>query len=168
MKMDAGIDTGPLLKSTQINLMGDETSQILSDRLSNAGADLLVNTLPGYVVGDIVPQPQEEELATYAPQIKKEEGLLDFSRSAVELERQIRAFNPWPGSFFDKGPIRLKVISATVDPENRSSIGSPFIKDGYPAINTKNGSLVLTQLQPAGKRVMSGREFLRGFPTWSE
>ena len=103
MKMDAGLDTGPILTQRSVRIQPDETAGSLFETLSQLGADLLLDTLPGYISGEIKPRPQPEEGATYAGMLKKEDGLLDFSRPAEELERKVRAFNPWPGHLFRLG-----------------------------------------------------------------
>src|SRR5512143_3911737 len=109
MKMDVGLDTGPILSQKPIRLAPDDTAGAVFERLSHLGADLLIETLPDYLSGKIQPVPQTEDGATYAPMLKKEEGRLDFDRPAGELERRIRAFNPWPGAFMDFDGALLKV-----------------------------------------------------------
>ena len=101
MKMDAGLDTGPILSQRAVRIQPDETAGSLFEKLSTLGAELLLDTLPGYMSGEIEPRPQPEEGVTYAGMMKKEEGRLDFSRPAKELERKVRAFNPWPGAYFE-------------------------------------------------------------------
>jgi methionyl-tRNA formyltransferase len=98
MKMDAGVDTGPILSQRYIPIAPDDTGGSLFAKMSTLGAELLLDTLPRYLSGELIPQPQPEEGATYAPMLKKEDGLLDFTRPAVELERRVHAMNPWPGA----------------------------------------------------------------------
>jgi methionyl-tRNA formyltransferase len=99
MKMDAGLDTGPILSQRPTPIAPDETGQSLHDKLAVLGSELLIETLPGYLGGKTIPQPQDDSLATYAPTLKKEDGLIDWTRSAVETERLVRAFMPWPGTY---------------------------------------------------------------------
>ena len=99
MRMDPGIDTGPILSQHPLPISPEDTAGTLSSKLAELGADLLIETLPAYLTGRRLPEPQDESLATYAPMIKKEDGLLDFTATAANLERKIRAFNPWPGSY---------------------------------------------------------------------
>ena len=99
MLLDAGLDTGPLLSKRAISLAADETGQSLHDKLAALSADLLVDTLPRYLSGEIEPQAQAESQATYAPQIKKEEGEINWTCSAASIERLVRAFRPWPETF---------------------------------------------------------------------
>src|ERR1044071_672368 len=114
MKMDVGLDTGPILAQRSIPLAPEDTAGSVFEKLSQLGADLLIETLPDYLSGKIEPTPQTEEGMTYAPMLKKEEGQLDFTRPAEELERRIRAFNPWPGAFMDFEGAPLKIHLAHV------------------------------------------------------
>ena len=99
MRMDPGIDTGPMLSQATIQITNHETAGTLTINLSKLGAELLVETLPYYLDGTLIPQAQDESHVTYAPMIKKEAGLLDFSQTAIDLERKVRAYNPWPGTY---------------------------------------------------------------------
>src|SRR5215216_4742082 len=101
MQMDVGLDTGPMLSQRSIRLRRDDTAGSVFEKLSRLGADLLIDTLPDYLSGKLTPTPQPEEGVTYAPMLKKEEGRLDFTHQVNELERRVRAFNPWPGTFMD-------------------------------------------------------------------
>jgi len=172
MKMDAGLDTGPILSQRSVRIKPDETAGSLFETLSQLGADLLLETLPGYFAGEIVPRPQPEEGATYAGMMKKQEGELDFSQPAVELERKVRAFNPWPGAYFDWAGGRLKVHkahTAFVFTYMFQPPGTHAIHDGLPAIyGGDNTILVLEEVQPAGKKRMPGKAFLAGSRNWTE
>jgi len=171
MLMDPGMDTGPILSQEVIPVKSTDTADTLSNRLSNLGANLLLETIPKYLSASIKPIPQDEKLVTYARLIKKEEGNLDFNKSAIFLERQIRAYNPWPGTFTRwRGKI-LKIHTATVyhSPGNSSDTllpGTRMIHSNFPAIITSNGILVLKEVQPEGKKPMAGDIFLRGAHEW--
>jgi methionyl-tRNA formyltransferase len=167
MIMDPGVDTGPILTQRAIEIRPDDTAETLGGRLSEAGAGLLIETLPGYLDGSIQPRAQENDQATYAAMLSKEEGLLDFSQLADALERKVRAFNPWPGTFFDWQGQPLKVHRTRVAPCSAGA-GQHLIVDGQPAVATADGCLVLEEVQPAGKRSMPGRDFLRGTRQWME
>ncbi|MGZ6346438.1 MAG: methionyl-tRNA formyltransferase [Anaerolineales bacterium] len=166
MKMDSGVDTGPILSQRSVPIVPDETSDSLFEKMAPVGAGLLMETLQRYLKGELIPQPQPEEGATYAPMLKKEDGLLDFTRSAMELERRVRAMNPWPGAFFAWQGNPLKVTRAHVYKENNPGAGQRFIQDGCPAVGTNEGSLVLDEIQPAGKKPMPGKAFLAGARHW--
>ena len=168
MKMDAGVDTGDMLASREVEIQPDETAGQLSDRLAELGGKLLVEILPEYLKGTLQAVPQPSEGATYASLISKEEGKLDFSNPAIQLQRKVRAFNPWPSAFMEWQGGLMKIHRATVSnspgfiPERRAII------DGCPAVGTNEGWLVLQELQPAGKKPMSGKVFLTGARNWAD
>lgn len=165
MKMDVGLDTGPMLAKRSVRLSADDTAGSVAETLSQLGADLLIEALPDYLSGKLTPQPQPEEGATYAPMLKKEEGKLDFTRLVNELERQVRAFNPWPGAFMDFDGAPLKVHKAHVE-VGHSPAGQRLIYRDQPAVSAGGGLLILDEVQPAGKKSMSGRSFLIGARQW--
>lgn len=172
MCMDAGVDSGAVLSQRAIDIGARETAGELSKRLARLGAELLIETLPGYLSGEIKAQPQDERLATYAPMLKKEAGELNFEQKAVELERKVRAFQPWPGTYLPWQGQPLKVLSARVVAdavvEEGSSAGRHIIYQGEPAVVTAEGVLVLEEVQPAGRRPMAGRVFLQGERGWAK
>jgi methionyl-tRNA formyltransferase len=171
MRMDAGIDTGPILSQRAIPIEAGDNAETLGEKLARIGADLLIETLPGYLVGQISPTPQEDGLATYAPMLEKADGELDFNRSAIELERQVRAFYPWPGAFTHiwQGEL-LKILRASVvrisDLDRTLEPGRRTVYHSLPAIGAVGGLLVLEEVQPAGKKPMDGGVFLRGARNW--
>lgn len=165
MRMDAGIDTGAILRQRAVEILPQDTAGSLSDRLAEEGARLLIETLPEYLAGKIAPQTQDEARATYAAMLTKEQGALDFTRPAVELERQVRAFLPWPGAYlFFQGEM-LKVLRAHVE-HGEAASGRRVEISHLPAVGTTSGWLVLDEVQPAGKRAMPGDVFLRGARQW--
>ncbi|HSL44968.1 MAG TPA: methionyl-tRNA formyltransferase [Anaerolineales bacterium] len=167
MKMDVGLDTGPILSQRSIPLTREDTAGSVFEKLSQLGADLLIETLPGYFSGEILPTPQPEEGMTYAPMLKKEEGQLDFTRPAEELERRVRAFNPWPGAFMDFDGTLLKVHRAHVEAGNAEA-GERLVYRDQPAVGTGDGLLILDAVQPAGKKPMNGKSFLAGGRQWGK
>jgi methionyl-tRNA formyltransferase len=166
MKMDVGLDTGPMLSQRSIRLTQADTAGSVFEKLSTLGADLLIETLPQYLSGELEPIPQPEEGVTYAPMLKKEEGKLNFNQDAHELERRVRAFNPWPGAFMDFDGMLLKVHRARVE-TGEASVGQRLIVQNQPAIGARGGLLLLEEVQPAGKKSMSGRSFLAGVRNWA-
>jgi methionyl-tRNA formyltransferase len=166
MKMDPSIDTGPILSHRSVPIVPDETGDSLFVKMAPLGAELLMETIPRYLNGDLIPRPQTEEGVTYAPMLKKDDGMLDFTRSAIELERRVRAMNPWPGAFFAWQGNPLKVLRAHIHKENTPGAGHRFIQEGCPAVGTSDGSLILDEIQPAGKKPMPGRAFLAGARNW--
>ena len=168
MKMDAGLDTGPMLAVKSIRIGPDDTAGSVTQALSTLGADLLLETLPEYLDGKLKPVPQPAEGGTYAPMLKKEDGLLDFTHSAIDLERRVRAMNPWPGAWFEWNGSLLKVLRvSTIGGEKGLASGIRFMVDGKPAVQSAGGALVLEEVQPAGRKVMSGKSFLAGARNWS-
>ena len=167
MLMDEGIDTGDMLAKRYIPIKDDDTAGSLFDKLALLGAELLVETLPKYLSGELKPQPQPEAGATYASMLKKEDGRLDFTQTAVELERRVRAFSPWPGTFFEWNSKPLKVHRAHVDAGHPNpGSGTKLTVEGVPAVGTGDGVLVLDEIQPAGKKPMDGKSFLMGGRSW--
>jgi methionyl-tRNA formyltransferase len=167
MKMDVGLDTGPILTQRSIPLTRQETAGSVSEKLSRLGADLLVETLPGYFSGKIQPAPQSEDGMTYAPMLKKEEGQLDFTQPADELERRVRAFNPWPGAFMDVDGTLLKIHRAHVA-GGKAEAGQRLIYEDQPAVGAGGEIFILDEVQPAGKKSMSGKSFLAGARYWRQ
>ena len=167
MQMDAGLDTGPMLAKKSIRIRRNDTTGSVLGALSTLGANLLIETLPEYLSGNLKPVPQPAEGATYAPMLKKEDGLLNFTHSAVELERRIRAMNPWPCAWFEWNGNLLKVMRASVVRGEKGLVsGSRFTVEGRPAVQSADGVLILDEVQPAGKKVMSGKSFLSGAREW--
>lgn len=167
MKMDVGLDTGPMLSMRKIRITPDDTAGSLLQALSTLGADLLIETLPAYIAGNLIPQPQPAEGMTYAPMLKKEDGLLDFNHPAVDLERRVRAMNPWPGAWFQWHGAPLKVHKAHVE-QGQAEAGKRLIEQNQPAVGTGSGLLILDEVQPPGKKSMSGKAFLSGARDWLE
>jgi methionyl-tRNA formyltransferase len=165
MKLDAGVDTGPLLSQKAIPIGQQDTGGSLFNKLADLGGELLLETLPGYLSGDLVPQPQDESRATYAPMLKKEEGLLNFKESAESLVLRVRAFNPWPGAYtlLNDLPLKIQVAHSAAGP---SRPGKRSVKNGFPAISTSAGLLVLDEVQPPGRKSMTGKAFLAGARDW--
>jgi len=161
MKMDAGLDTGPTLRARAIPLAPDETGASLHDKLAALGADLLIETLPDYLNGAITPQPQDATRTTYAPMMKKEEGSIDWTQPAPVIERLIRAFTPWPGTYTQWNGQLLKVLSASVMTGSAHPGQIVSTREGV-AAGTGDGLLLLRQIQLAGKKGMSADEFARG------
>lgn len=164
MQMDAGLDTGPVLLRTEIAIAPDDTAGTLHDRLAALGAALLCDALRGIEQGTVSPLSQATEGVTYAPKIEKSEARIDWTRPAPEVDRQIRAFNPFPGAAARIRGTELKVWQA----EPRAESGHPgtVLRVGAEGIVVACGaaSLDLTELQRAGGKRLPARDLLRGFP----
>ncbi|HBF41127.1 MAG TPA: methionyl-tRNA formyltransferase [Anaerolineaceae bacterium] len=166
MKLDSGIDTGPVFAQRKVPILENDTAETLEMKLSREGSKLLLETLPEIFSGRLVPQPQDDTRATYAAMLHKEDGLLDFSKPASELALKIRAFYDWPGAFLWVDGRKIKVRKAKLDLKTSLKPGERGQVDGYPAIGAIGGALVFIELQPAGRNWMNGRDFLRGNPGW--
>ena len=169
MQMDAGLDTGAMLAKKSMRLPPDGTAGSVTDALSHLGADLLIETLPRWFAGEIQPTPQDDSLSTYAPMMKKEDGRLDFTRDVNELERQVRALNPWPGAFMEFNGATLKIHRARMGQIVNLSYeaGQKLTQANQPAVGARGGVLILDEVQPAGKKSMSGKSFLAGARHWA-
>jgi methionyl-tRNA formyltransferase len=161
MKMDAGLDTGPILTQSAISLAPDETGQSLHDKLSTLGGELLIETLPGYLDGSIIPQPQDDSQATYAPTIKKEEGHLDWKQPAIMIERLVRAFRPWPGTYTLWNGQQLKIHSGAAG-AGQTEPGRVIEHQGQIGIGTGVGLFYPHHVQLAGKNILTISEFAKG------
>jgi len=167
MRMDIGLDSGPLIAQASLPIHSDDTTGTLTKRLADLGARLLAQTLPRWLAGEIIPQPQDETQASFAPKFTKEDGRLDWSQPAVELERRVRAFSPWPGAFTIWNGKLLKIISVQViERQAQDMIGRVVPTAEGIGVVTGDGILRLTQVQLEGKRAMSVQDFARGQPTF--
>lgn len=168
MKMDQGLDTGPILSQRSLPIPEEMTAGELSECLSQLGADLLVETLPNYFTGEIQPISQDDTRATYAPRLSTAHGVLDFNQPAAYLARQVRAYHPWPGTYQFYNGIRLKVLKAHHSAYSDSIPGNRYVYEAKPAWGTVEGLLVLDEVQAAGKTRLPGDEFFKGTKAWME
>jgi methionyl-tRNA formyltransferase len=166
MKMDEGLDTGPMLAQGSIPIAPDETGASLHDKLAALGAELLPATLAGYLAGEIAPQPQPEEGVTLAPTLKKSAGEIDWADEAAAIDRQVRAYTPWPGTFTHFEGDLLKVIAGAPLPGagEEARPGTLLAEGDALAVQTGGGLYRLDVVQPAGKNQMSSQAFLAGRP----
>ena len=166
MQMDRGLDTGPIFSQQSIAIADNETSLSLGNKLSFLGAELLLKTLSLLLNGKIRPQAQKESASTYAPMLQKKEGQLDFGKSANYLARKVRAYFPWPGSFFTMDEQSIKIQKARPHSAMPPAMGKLAVIDQLPAVGTSDGWLLLEELQAPGKKSMKGEDFLRGGRKW--
>ncbi len=164
MLMDEEMDHGPILAQRSIPIRPEDTRQSLAERLAEAGAELLLQTLPRWIAGEIEPQPQDHAAATYVRLLKKEDGEIDWHQPADYIARMIRAYDPWPGAYtYFKGRL-LKILRARAT-DQQPTIGQPGevidTEDGLGVI-TGDGVLLLEKVQLAGKKAMDASEFARG------
>jgi methionyl-tRNA formyltransferase len=167
MRMDAGLDSGPLIAQRRLALDGTEGAPELEARLARMAAALLADTLDDWLAGRLAAVPQlASEGVTMTRPLRRVDGRLDAGRSAAELERQVRAFQPWPGSFVETDAGRLVVWRAEVVADGPAAAPGTILADGDGlAIATAGGCLRLVEVQPAGGRRMDGAALRRGRPT---
>ena len=162
MLIDETEDTGPILTQRATPIGKRETAGELSDRLAELGAALLLETIPRWQAGEIAPQPQDAALATRARRVRKEAGAIDWSQSAAQIARNVRAYTPWPGAFarLDGQRVRLAAASA----EGGAGAAGEIVSAAADAIrvSTGEGIVAVERLQRAGKRELSAAEFARG------
>lgn len=163
MRMDAGLDTGPTLRKRAIAISDQDTSASLHDTLAMLGADLLIETIPGYISGEIKPLTQDEAEVTYAPQIRKEDGHIDWHEPAEAIERSIRAFTPWPGAFTIWNGKVLKIHRARISAGHARAGEVIATPTGF-AVGTSTNLIVPEELQLEGKKRIETAEFVRGYP----
>lgn len=168
MKMNEGLDTGPILAARSVPIPEDMNAGLLSDSLAKIGGELLTDILPDYLAGNLPLQAQDETKATYAPMLSKQDGLLDFSQPAEVLARKVRAFYPWPGTFtyWKNQPLKIHTTSSVHTSGQASKPGHRLVYQGKPAIHTSDGILVLEEIQPAGKKKMEAETFINGARDW--
>ena len=162
MRVDEGLDTGDMLLKGEVEIDENTTGEILHDKLAEIGKTLILQTLRN--IDSLKPEKQDDSLACYAKKLEKSEAKLDFNRPADELERKIRAFNPYPGAYFEYNSERFKVFAAEVLNDNAGmEPGSLVPNDSGLLIECNPGMLFVTEIQRQGKRAMPTEELLRGF-----
>ena len=163
MRIDAGLDTGDILLQKEMPIAPDDTAETLSPRLAAMGADLLVATLRGLEAGTIHPRKQDHPQATLAPILKKEDGLIDFSRTALEILNRLRGFQPWPGAYTKFRGKNLQVLKAQTALETAPLDQLRVIGDRLLVGCGQNSGLELLELQLEGKKRTSATSFINGY-----
>ena len=168
MRMDEGLDTGPMYVQESIPIEQRETAATLHDRLAALGAIMLRRHLDDILAGHLLPSPQDDNGSTYAPMIRKEAGSIDWTQDAAAIDRLIRAMTPWPGAFtlWDDAPLkvlRARPILVELSPERPGHVLRHA--DGV-AVVAGRGGLLLEEVQLSGKRAMTAADFARGRPDW--
>jgi len=163
MRIDAGLDTGDILLQHELPISPDDTAETLAPRLADTGADLLVDTLRGLGAGSIHPRKQDNSQATLAPILKKEDGLIDFNRTAQEILNRLRAFQPWPGAYTKFRGKSLQILKAqpaseTVPPSELKIIGDRLL-----AGCGQETTLELLELQLEGKKRTTAQALINGY-----
>jgi len=163
MLMDAGMDTGPMLSQASLDIAPDDTTASLTEKMGHLGAQLLLETLPRWMAGQITPQKQDDSQATYTRLLRREDGRIRWTDTAEEIGRHCRAFYPWPGAFALWGEQQLKVLQARPVAQSIAAAPGTVVQvHAQVGAVTGGGLLVLEQVQLAGKRVMPIGDFVRG------
>ena len=165
MLLNEGLDTGDILLQREMAIRPEDTAVTYAPRLAELGADLIVETLRGLEEKTVTPVPQDHAQATLAPILKKEDGLVDFSRTAIEIHNRLRGFQPWPGAYTQFRGKGLKLISATPE-DTPSNLAPGELRAGDEKLYAGCGQrtvLQLLQVQPEGKKIMAAREFVNGY-----
>jgi len=163
MRIDAGLDTGDILLQQQIAIAPDDTAETLAPRLASIGADLMVETLRGIEGGTVGPRSQDNAQASLAPILEKEDGLVDFSRSAPDIFNRIRGFQPWPGAHTQFRGKNLQILKAR--PANTALLPGELHADSDRLLVGcgHKTSLELLEIQLEGKKRSSAADFVRGY-----
>ncbi|MFN4276328.1 MAG: methionyl-tRNA formyltransferase [Ferrovibrio sp.] len=161
MQMDVGLDTGPVLACEKVAIGPRMTVSELHDELARVGAPLMVRALHDFADGTIKPQPQPEAGVTYAAKLTRDEGRIDWTKSAAEIDRMVRALNPGPGTFFELNGERIKVLAA--EPAAGKGVAGTLLDDAG-AVACGEGALKLLKLQRPSKSAVATADFLRGLP----
>ena len=169
MQIDAGLDTGDMLKKAALAIDAEETAPQLSARLAPLGAELLIATIAGIEAGTVEPQKQNDADATLAPILKKEDGLIDWKRPASEIYNRLRGFNPWPGAYTTFRGQQLSILDASLSPQRLARPGEARVHNKRLVVGCgSETSLELREMQLAGKKRMTGEAFLNGYKLAAE
>ena len=175
MKMDTGLDTGDILLSSKIKIQIDETAETLHDKLSNLGADLIIETITGFENNLLKPTTQDHDNFSYAPMLSKKDGQIDWHQSADKIDAFVRGMTPWPGAFTFFNEKRLKIFKCKAIPDsinnipNSNKTNSPVPGEVIPGfqgelcISTGKGVLSILEIQGASGKRLKIEDFLRGF-----
>ena len=170
MRINAGLDTGDILQQVEERIQPEDTAMTLAPRLAQAGAELMISTLAGLKNGTIPPRPQDDTQATLAPILKREDGLIDFARTATDVWNRLRGLQPWPGAFTKFRGKMLHIHAATPAPSIDTLAPAHFaIQVDRLLLGCANGTaLEIHELQMEGKKRMSARDFINGYRPKSE
>lgn len=163
MALAKEMDAGPVYGQSEVELRGNETKQALADTLSEVGATMLIELLPGILDGSVVAVPQDDSRATYDRLLTKQDGVIDWNKPAIQLEREIRAFAGWPGSRTTLATKEVVVMATTITSVDDLTPGQATVIDKDLIVGCSDGALRIDRLKPAGKAEMTGQAFLAGY-----
>lgn len=166
MKLSKGMDAGPIISQETVSILHSDNYPSLAEKLSEAGAELMVKVLPDYLAGELELTEQDDSEATYCSMVKREDGKIDWSKSSAQIIQQFKAFSPWPGVFTNLNKKRLKIANLDVlegDFGDNLAFGEVFLgPSGQLGVQTSDGAIALLSVQLEGKKEVSGEEFLNG------
>jgi methionyl-tRNA formyltransferase len=162
MRIDAGLDTGDILLQKEVPIAPGDSAETLAPRLAAIGAHLVIETLQQLAAGNLSPRPQDDTYATLAPVLTKEDGRIDFHRTAQETWNRLRGFQPWPGAFTTFRSKNLSIWEARPD-DIHAGPAELVVKNNRLIVGCGQSALELLSVQPEGKRRMSARDFIQGY-----
>lgn len=170
MKMDKGLDTGPIFMQEKIKINDSDTTDTIYDKLSRLGGQLLPPIIKTYTHGGLYAEPQDDKLSSYSPRIQKNDGLIDWQKPAMVIERFIRAMTSWPGAWtlWEEKKIIIKKAHIIENNNPELSAGQVFIHESIPAIKCGENALLINKLQLEGKNETTGDAFLRGYQSFAD
>lgn len=166
MKMDKGLDTGPIISKFKIDINDDDTTGNLFNKLSELSSNIIISTISDYIKGKIEPIPQDNTIASYVGQLSKKDGKIDWEQTAEKINLFIRAMSPWPGAYtFTQDDKLIKIIETEkiVLEIKKYKSGTIFIEANKLCIQCQNNAIIIKKIQPAGKKIMLADEFIRGY-----
>ncbi len=170
IKIDEEVDHGDIISKSQISISNEDNYKILENKLAKLGAELLIKILPDYLAGKIEPRPQDHSQATFTKKFTRDDARIDWNKTAEEIDRQIRALNPEPGTWTTWSGKVLKILEAKIlmsatsgyDRSQMWSVGKVLLENGKITVETVRGGIILITVQPEGKKSMSAEDFVRG------
>lgn len=164
IKMDKGLDTGAIIKKSELKIAADEDAGTLFEKLACLAGEIIVSALIEYCEGKITPRPQDDSKVSYVGLLTKENGRIDPGENAENVINHIRAMTPWPGAFMEYKEKRIKILEAErIVNEKKKTAGELFTRQKKTALQCKDAAIIIKKLQLAGKKAISGEDFARGY-----
>lgn len=166
MKMSLGMDEGPIITNYKLLITKEDTTETLTEKMAELGAKAIIETIPDWISGKLKAIPQDNSLATYCRKITKEDGHIDWTKPAEQIERMVRAYQPWPTAYTFVDGIRVKILEARLCEKDcevaNPGVGVLHLGTGHICVRTGKDVLKITLLQPEGKKPMSATDYING------